>query len=87
MMRRSMTAALMLVAATLPSSAGTVQGVVQGTKTAGQGTAEAGAASRNVPRRSREAQGRPQSASPGAARTIVKKTGNGVWCVVTHCGC
>jgi len=37
-----MIAALMLVAATLPSSAGTVQGVVQGTKTAGQGTVEAG---------------------------------------------
>ena len=44
-----------------------------GTKTAGQATAEAGAASRNVPRRSREAQGRAQSASLGAAQLSSKR--------------
>ena len=83
MMRRSMIAALMLVAATLPSSAGTVQGVVQGTKTAGQGTAEAG---RGLAQGTATVARGTGQATVGVARgsaTIVKKTGNGVWCVVT----
>jgi hypothetical protein len=88
MMRLSLLAALFLAAATLPTLAeGPVQGVVQGTQEVGQGavqgTAEAG---RGV------AQGTVTVAKGAGVATVgvasgtatgAKKTGKGVWCIVT----
>ena len=61
--------------------------VVHGTKTAGQGTVETG---RGLAQGTATVARGTRQATVGVARgsaTIVKKTGNGVWCVVTHCGC
>ncbi len=81
MIRTSVLGALVLAAAILPAQAeglvkSTAQGVVQGTKEVGsgvvQGTAQAG---KGV------AQG-TVGVAKGTA-TVAKKTGKGVWCIVT----
>ena len=81
MIRVSILAALMLAAATIPSLAegpvkSAVKGTVQGTKEVGQGVVQgAGQAGKGV------AQG-TVGVAKGTA-TVAKKTGKGVWCIVT----
>jgi hypothetical protein len=89
MMRVSLLAALLIAAAALPSQAenGPVQGAVQGTKTVGegvvQGTAQAG---QGVAQGTASAAKGVGQATVGVAKgtaTVAKKTGKGVWCIVT----
>jgi hypothetical protein len=81
MIRVSLLAALFLAAAVLPSQAegpvkSAAQGVVKGTAEVGQGVVQgAGQAGKGV------AQG-TVGVAKGTA-TVAKKTGKGVWCIVT----
>jgi hypothetical protein len=81
MIRASLLAVLLLAATAVPSFAegpvkSAAQGVVQGTKDVGQGVVQgAGQAGKGV------AQG-TVGVAKGTA-TVAKKTGKGVWCIVT----
>lgn len=82
MLRTSVLAGLFLAAALLPAQAeegpvkSAAEGVVEGTKEVGQGVVQgAGQAGKGV------AQG-TVGVAKGTA-TVAKKTGKGVWCVVT----
>jgi hypothetical protein len=85
----SLLAALLLASAALPSQAqnGPVQGAVQGTATVGQGVAQGTAqAGQGVAQGTVSAAKGVGQAGVGVARgtaTVAKKTGKGVWCIVT----
>jgi hypothetical protein len=81
--------AALLVGAALPAQAqnGPVQGAVQGTATVGQGVAQGTAqAGQGVAQGTVSAAKGVGQATVGVAKgtaTVAKKTGKGVWCIVT----
>ena len=86
----SLLAALLLAAATLPSQAqtpGPVQGTVRGTAAVGQGIVQGtGQAGKGLVQGTATVAKGAGQATVGVARgtaTVAKKTGKGVWCVVT----
>jgi hypothetical protein len=88
MMRTSLVAALFLAASTFPVLAeGPVKGVAQGTKEIGQGAVQGTAqAGRGVAQGTVTVARGAGEATVGVARgtaTVAKKTGKGVWCIVT----
>jgi len=90
MIRMSLLAALLLTSTTLALQAepsGPVQGTVQGTKEVGQGVVQGTAqAGRGVAQGTATVAKGAGQATVGVAKgtaTVAKKTGKGVWCVVT----
>ena len=90
MIRMSLLAALLLTAATSTARAeptGPVQGTVQGTKEVGQGVVQGTAqAGRGVAQGTAAVAKGAGQATVGVAKgtaTVAKKTGKGVWCIVT----
>jgi hypothetical protein len=88
MMRASLVAVFFLATTILPVLAeGPVQGVVQGTKEVGQGAVQGTAqAGRGVAQGTVTVARGTGETTVGVARgtaTVAKKTGKGVWCIVT----
>jgi hypothetical protein len=89
MIRLSLLAMALLAATALPSAAqnGPVQGAVKGTKTVGQGVVQGTAqAGQGVAQGTVTAAKGVGQAGVGVAKgtaTVAKKTGKGVWCIVT----